>query len=323
MQHQQTGPSSPRHRRAPVVGFAHNFAVFGRLFKACRTHIYDESARARARAHLLRIRYSVSGLGVAMSSDTVSDLRMTADGVATEIPPTTTAPSNTETELSQPEPGSPSKRSSKVGSPYKQLSRRFTSKKVIRVRKEKFSNDSVRGDGFMLFILNRVPHVAVLIIVTAMVAMAFVHAPAGNPRQDEAWTLRPIQWGETQNMWMPFYSFFAMLMTLLFFHSFVRIAIVAEVHCAYTLPQAHIPTPPAPCTFTVLAAISQMQTSSGPAPQQPRRATVFATLTGTPRRPQQHRQPPPRARALPSQASCDRRPSGWTRRSPKTGCSRS
>ena len=148
-----------------------------------------------------------------MSSDTVSDLRMTADGVATEIPPTTTAPSNTETELSQPEPGSPSKRSSKVGSPYKQLSRRFTSKKVIRVRKEKFSNDSVRGDGFMLFILNRVPHVAVLIIVTAMVAMAFVHAPAGNPRQDEAWTLRPIQWGETQNMWMPFYSFFAMLMT--------------------------------------------------------------------------------------------------------------
>ena len=33
-------------------------------------------------------------------------------------------------------------------------------------------------------------------------------------------------------MWMPFYSFFAMLMTLLFFHSFVRIAIVAEVHYA-------------------------------------------------------------------------------------------
>ena len=31
-------------------------------------------------------------------------------------------------------------------------------------------------------------------------------------------------------MWMPFYSVFAMLMTLLFFHSFVRIAIVAEVH---------------------------------------------------------------------------------------------
>ena len=179
-----------------------------------------------------------------MSSDTVSDLRMTADGVATEIPPTTTAPSNTETELSQPEPGSPSKRSSKVGSPYKQLSRRFTSKKVIRVRKEKFSNDSVRGDGFMLFILNRVPHVAVLIIVTAMVAMAFVHAPAGNPRQDEAWTLRPIQWGETQNMWMPFYSFFAMLMTLLFFHSFVRIAIVAEVHCMRSIDAIPRPTNP-------------------------------------------------------------------------------
>ena len=51
-----------------------------------------------------------------MSSDTVTDLRTTADGVATEIPPTTTAPSNTETELSQPELGSPSKRS-KVGSP--------------------------------------------------------------------------------------------------------------------------------------------------------------------------------------------------------------
>ena len=33
-------------------------------------------------------------------------------------------------------------------------------------------------------------------------------------------------------MWMPFYSSFAMLMTLLFFHSFVRIAIVVEVHYA-------------------------------------------------------------------------------------------
>ena len=64
------------------------------------------------------IRYSVcvEESFVPMSSDTVSDIRTTADGVATEIPPTTTAPSNTETELSQPELGSPSKRS-KVGSP--------------------------------------------------------------------------------------------------------------------------------------------------------------------------------------------------------------
>ena len=179
-----------------------------------------------------------------MSSDTVSEIRTTTDGVATEIPPTTSAPPNTETELSQPKLGSPSKRVSKLSSPLKQLSRRFTSKRVVRVRQEKFSNDSVRGDSFTLFILQWVPHAAVLIIVISMVAMAFMQAPTSNPRESEqAWLRRPIQWGETQNMWMPFYSFFAMLMTLLFFHSFVRIAIVAEVHCALHRAHPHAPSP--------------------------------------------------------------------------------
>ena len=185
-----------------------------------------------------------------MSSDTVTDLRTTADGVATEIPPTTSAPPNTEI-------GSPSKRSSKLGSPMKQLSRRFTSKRVIRVRNENSSNEkqreavaalvfreAVRGDSFTLLILKWVPHAAVLMIVISMVAMAFVQAPTSNPREDDLWVRRPIQWGETQNMWMPFYSCFAMLMTLLFFHSFVRIAIVAEVHCMRSIDAIPRPTNP-------------------------------------------------------------------------------
>ena len=173
-----------------------------------------------------------------MSDDAVSEIRTTADGEATEIPPTTSVPPSTEPEPSQPKPappsqqGSPSKRASKlVGSPYKQLSRRFTSKRVDRVRQ--VNHARVRGDSFTLFTLHWVPHAAVLAIIISMVAMAFMQAPTSNPREErDAWARRPIQWGETQNMWMPFYSFFAMLMTLLFSHSFVRIAVVAEVHYA-------------------------------------------------------------------------------------------
>ena len=67
------------------------------------------------------------------------------------------------------------------------------------------------GDSFTLFILDWVPHAAVLAIIISMVAMAFMQAPTSNPREEgDAWLRRPIQWGETQNMWMPFYSFFAM-----------------------------------------------------------------------------------------------------------------
>ena len=173
-----------------------------------------------------------------MSEDTVSEIRTTADGVPTEIPPTTSAPASTEPESSQPKLGtpsqqtsSPSKRASKTGSPYTQLSRRFTGKNVDRVRQ--VNHARVRGDSFTLLILHWVPHAAVLAIVISMVAMAFMQAPTSDPREEgDAWVRRPIQWGETQNMWMPFYSFFAMSMTLLFFHSFVRIAIVAEVHYA-------------------------------------------------------------------------------------------
>ena len=172
-----------------------------------------------------------------MSEDTVSEICTTADGEVTEIPPTTSAPPSTEPE-SQPKPGtpsqltsSPSKRASRTGSPYKQLSRRFTGKNVDRVRQ--VNHARVRGDSFTLFILHWVPHAAVLAIIISMVATAFMQAPTSDPREEgDAWVRRPIQWGETQNMWMPFYSFFAMLMTLLFFHSFVRIAIVAEVHYA-------------------------------------------------------------------------------------------
>ena len=172
-----------------------------------------------------------------MSEDAVSEIRTTADGEPTEIPPTTSAPASTEPE-SQPKPdtpsqqtSSPSKRASRTDSPYKQLSRRFTGKNVDRVRQ--VNHARVRGDSFTLFILHWVPHAAVLAIIISMVAMAFMQAPTENPREEgDTWLRRPIQWGETQNMWMPFYSFFAMLMTLLFWHSFVRIAIVAEVHYA-------------------------------------------------------------------------------------------
>ena len=172
-----------------------------------------------------------------MSEDTVSEIRTTADGEPTEIPPTTSAPASTEPE-SQPKPGtpsqqtsSPSKRASRTDSPYKQMSRRFSGRRVDRVRQ--VNHARVRGDSFTLFILHWVPHAAVLAIIISMVAMAFMQAPTSNPREEgDTWVRRPIQWGETQNMWMPFYSFFAMLMTLLFFHSFVRIAIVAEVHYA-------------------------------------------------------------------------------------------
>ena len=170
-----------------------------------------------------------------MSEDAVSEIRTTADGEPTEIPPTTSAPASTEPE-SQPKPGtpsqqtsSPSKRASRTDSPYKQMSRRFSGRRVDRVRQ--VNHARVRGDSFTLFILHWVPHAAVLAIIISMVAMAFTQAPTENPREEgDTWLRRPIQWGETQNMWMPFYSFFAMLMTLLFFHSFVRIAIVAEVH---------------------------------------------------------------------------------------------
>ena len=172
-----------------------------------------------------------------MSEDAVSEIRTTADGEPTEIPPTTSAPASTEPE-SQPKPGtpsqqtgSPSKRASRTDSPYKQMSRRFSGRRVDRVRQ--VNHARVRGDSFTLFILHWVPHAAVLAIIISMVAMAFMQAPTSNPREEgDTWLRRPIQWGETQNMWMPFYSFFAMLMTLLFFHSFVRIAIVAEVHYA-------------------------------------------------------------------------------------------
>ena len=153
------------------------------------------------------------------NSDMSSGIRTIPDEETSKIPPTTSASLNTENQVRQ-----------RKGSISRLLSRRFTSKQ-LRVRNDTNTNTAVvRGDDFMLFVLEWVPHTAVLMNMLFMAAMAFMQAPTSNPREDEAWVSRPIQWGETQNMWMPFYSLFAMLMTLLFFHSFVRITIVAEVH---------------------------------------------------------------------------------------------
>lgn len=138
------------------------------------------------------------------------------------------------------------------GMSKKKMSFARTPSRALRVRHA--NKRMVFADAVTLRLLNWLPHVAVCVVVLFMAVMAFMEAPTTNPREEEltAWVNRPIMWGESQSMWMPFYSFFALLMTLLFFHSFVRVALVSEIHYANyeqvwwrarPRPRQHLPPP--------------------------------------------------------------------------------